>query len=292
MSRAPSVSRAPVVNTALRRRRRRRIALNAAAVLFCVVWAFPVYWMLDTAFKPYGDILKPTPGFLPIPFSLGNFADALHKPLFGDYLRNSLIVTGAAVAASAIVALFAATALTRFRFLGRRAFLIGVLAVQMIPQPALVIPIFLSLKSVDLLNSLIGLSLTYIGFVLPFTIWTLRGFLHGVPVELEEAAMVDGAGRLTVLRRILLPLVAPGVIASSVFAFITAWNDYVFAYVEMKDQTRYTLPVWLVSFSTNTGTDYGGLIAASSLFALPVVVFFMIIQRRLVEGMTSGAVKE
>lgn len=104
--------------------------------------------------------------------------------------------------------------------------------------------------------------------------------------------MVDGASRLTVMRRILLPLVAPGVIASSVFAFITAWNDYVFAYVEMKDQDHYTLPVWLVSFSTSTGTDYGGLIAASTLFALPVVVFFLIIQRRLVEGMTSGAVKE
>jgi N,N'-diacetylchitobiose transport system permease protein len=270
----------------------RRLAVNSAAVLFCVVWIFPVYWMVNTAFKPYGDILRSTPGFLPIPLSLGNFTDALGKPLFGDYLRNSLIVTGAAVLVSALVALLAAVALTRFRFFGRRAFLVSVLAVQMIPQPALVIPIFLSLKSANLLNTLFGLSLTYVAFVLPFTIWTLRGFLHGVPVELEEAAMVDGAGRLTVMRRILLPLVAPGVIASSVFAFITAWNDYLFAYVEMKDQDHYTLPVWLVSFSTSTGTDYGGLIAASSLFALPVIVFFLLIQRRLVEGMTAGAVKD
>ena len=275
-----------------RRRTGRKVALNGAAALFCVIWIFPVYWMVNTAFKPYGDILRPTPGFLPIPLSLGNFADALGKPLFGDYLRNSLIVTGAAVVASSLVALLAAVALTRFRFFGRRAFLISILAVQMIPQPALVIPLFLSLKSANLLNTLLGLSLTYIAFVLPFTIWTLRGFLHGVPVELEEAAMVDGAGRLTVMRRILLPLVAPGLIASSVFAFITAWNDYVFAYVEMKDQDHYTLPVWLVSFSTNTGTDYGGLIAASTLFAVPVIVFFLIIQRRLVEGMTSGAVKD
>lgn len=275
-----------------RRRTGRKVALNGAAALFCVIWIFPVYWMVNTAFKPYGDILRPTPGFLPIPLSLGNFADALGKPLFGDYLRNSLIVTGAAVVASSLVALLAAVALTRFRFFGRRAFLISILAVQMIPQPALVIPLFLSLKSANLLNTLLGLSLTYVAFVLPFTIWTLRGFLHGVPVELEEAAMVDGAGRLTVMRRILLPLVAPGLIASSVFAFITAWNDYVFAYVEMKDQDHYTLPVWLVSFSTNTGTDYGGLIAASTLFAVPVIVFFLLIQRRLVEGMTSGAVKD
>jgi len=281
-----------VVSARSRRRTGRKVALNGAAALFCVIWIFPVYWMVNTAFKPYGDILRPTPGFLPIPLSLGNFADALGKPLFGDYLRNSLIVTGAAVVASSLVALLAAVALTRFRFFGRRAFLISILAVQMIPQPALVIPLFLSLKSANLLNTLLGLSLTYVAFVLPFTIWTLRGFLHGVPVELEEAAMVDGAGRLTVMRRILLPLVAPGLIASSVFAFITAWNDYVFAYVEMKDQDHYTLPVWLVSFSTNTGTDYGGLIAASTLFAVPVIVFFLLIQRRLVEGMTSGAVKD
>jgi N,N'-diacetylchitobiose transport system permease protein len=276
----------------VRRRTRRRFALNAAATAFCLVWIFPVYWMVNTAFKPYGDILRPTPGFLPIPLSLGNFADALGKPMFGDYLRNSLIVTGAAVVAGSLLALFAAVALTRFRFFGRRAFLITVLAVQLVPTPALVIPIFLSLKGADLLNTLLGLSLTYIGFVLPFTIWTLRGFLHGIPVELEEAAMVDGAGRLTVLRRILLPLIAPGLIASSVFAFVTAWNDYVFAYVEMKDQGHYTLPVWLVSFSTSTGVDYGGLIAGSTLFALPVIAFFLLIQRRLVEGMTSGAVKD
>ncbi len=276
----------------VKRRTRRRLALNAVATVFCLVWIFPVYWMVNTAFKPYGDILRSTPGFLPIPLSLGNFSDALGKPMFGDYLRNSLIVTGAAVVASALLAVFAAVALTRFRFLGRRAFLVTVLAIQMVPTPALVIPIFLTLKGANLLNTLLGLSLTYIGFVLPFTIWTLRGFLHGIPVELEEAAMVDGAGRLTVLRRILLPLIAPGLIASSVFAFITAWNDYVFANVEMKDQGHYTLPVWLVSFSTSTGVDYGGLIAGSTLFALPVIVFFLLIQRRLVEGMTSGAVKD
>jgi N,N'-diacetylchitobiose transport system permease protein len=272
--------------------RRRRRALNAAAVAFCVVWAFPVYWMLNTTFKPYGDILTPTPRFLPIPFSLANLADAVEKPYFTTYLRNSLVVTGAVVVLSIVVAFFAATALTRFRFLGRRSFLLGVLVIQMIPQPALLIPLFLSLRSMHLLNSLIGLTVTYLALVLPFTIWTLRGFLYGVPVELEEAAMVDGAGRLTVIRSILLPLVMPGVVATSVFAFITAWNDYLFAYVMMKDQAKYTLPVWLVSFSTNTGTDYGGLIAASTLFALPVVVFFMIIQRRLVAGMTAGAVKE
>ncbi|TDU02274.1 carbohydrate ABC transporter membrane protein 2 (CUT1 family) [Streptomyces sp. 846.5] len=272
--------------------RARRIGLNAAAVLFCAVWIFPVYWMVNTAFKPYADILKSTPGFLPFPFSLANFDDAVHKSGFLTDLANSAVVTCSVVLLALVVAFLAATALTRFRFFGRRSFLVGVLIVQMVPQPALLIPIFLSLKSAHMLNSLFGLTLTYLALVLPFTIWVLRGFLQGIPVELEEAAMVDGAGRMRIIRTILLPLVLPGVIATSVFAFITAWNDYLFAYVLMKDQSHYTLPVWLVSFSTSAGTDYGGLIAASTLFALPVVVFFMLIQRRLVAGMTAGAVKD
>jgi N,N'-diacetylchitobiose transport system permease protein len=264
---------------------------NATAAVFCLVWIFPVYWMVLTAFKPAGDILSATPRFLPLDVTLDNFADALGKPGFAQDLGNSVLVTAAVVVLAIAVAFLAATALTRFRFLGRRGFLVGVLVLQMVPVPAMVIPLFLSLKSTHLLDTLFGLVLTYIALVLPFTIWTLRGFLHGIPVELEEAAMVDGASRARVMRSILLPLVLPGLIATSVFAFITAWNDFLFAYVIMKDQSGYTLPVWLVSFSTSTGTDYGGLIAASTLFALPVVVFFAFVQRHLVEGMTAGAVK-
>jgi N,N'-diacetylchitobiose transport system permease protein len=274
-----------------RRPRPGRVALNVGALVFCAIWLFPVYWMVNTALKPAGDVVAPAPRFLPFPLSLDNFADAVHKPHFASYAVNSVIVTGVVVTLSIVVALLAAVALTRFRFFGRRGFLIGILVVQMIPGPALLIPLFLSLKSLDMLDTLLGLIVTYSAFVLPLTIWVLRGFLHGIPVELEEAAMVDGAGRFTVIRRILLPLVMPGIIAASVFSFIVAWNDYIYAYVMMKDQSRYTLPVWLASFSTNIGVDYGGLIAGSTLFALPIVVFLMLIQRRLVAGMTAGAVK-
>ncbi|WP_103335751.1 carbohydrate ABC transporter permease [Amycolatopsis sp. CA-126428] len=269
----------------------RRFGRNAIAAVFCLVWIFPVYWMVLTAFKPAGKILQPTPEFLPVDVTLGNFAGALAKPGFVQDLANSVVVVAAVVLLSIVVAFLAATALTRFRFFGRRSFLVGVLVLQMVPVPALVIPLFLGLKSAHLLDTLPGLILTYVALVLPFTIWTLRGFLHGIPVELEEAAMVDGATRARVMRSVLLPLVLPGLIATSVFAFITAWNDFLFAYVIMKDSSGYTLPVWLVSFSTSTGTDYGGLIAASTLFALPVVIFFALVQRHLVEGMTAGAVK-
>lgn len=268
-----------------------RVALNAGATLFCVVWAFPLYWMIATSLKPQRDILTQTPKFLPFPLSFGNFVDAVRKPHFGSYVLNSLIVTGVVVVLSILVAFLAAVALTRFRFRGRRAFLIAVMAIQMIPAPALVIPLFLSMKSLSLLNTQLCLIITYTAFVLPLTIWVLRGFVRGIPVELEEAAKIDGAGDAQVIRLVLLPLVMPGIVATSIFAFITAWNDYIYAYVMMKDESHYTLPLWLATFSGNTETDYGGLIAGSTLFALPAIAFFLLIQRRLVAGMTAGAVK-
>lgn len=272
-------------------RRMRRAALNTGAALFCVAWLFPVYWMLNTSFKPFRDILTSTPRFVPVPASLGNFTDAFRQPHFFSYLANSVIVTCAVVLVSVGIAFLAATALARFRFFGRTAFLVVVLLSQMVPAAALLVPLFLTAKDLNLLNSLTGLAITYLAFVLPLTIWVLRGFILSVPRELEEAAMVDGAGQLTVIRRVLFPLAIPGVVATSVFAFITAWNDFLYAYVMMKDQSKYTLPVWLVSFSTSTGTDYGGLIAASVIVAVPVTVFFIVIQRRLVAGLSAGAIK-
>jgi N,N'-diacetylchitobiose transport system permease protein len=149
----------------------------------------------------------------------------------------------------------------------------------------------LSLESVGLTNSFWGLGLAYISVVLPFSIWLLRGFFLALPPEIEEAAAIDGAGTFRILRSILLPLVMPGLIATSVFAFITSWNDYIVAFVMMKDQSKYTLPVWLISFSTATRIDYGGLIAASVLFTIPVVIFFILVQRNLVAGVSGGAVK-
>lgn len=270
---------------------RNKVLLNIGAGLFTLVWVFPVYWMVNTAFKPQRDILTATPHFLPFPLTLANFADAVGKPHFARYVANSLIVTLAVVVVATAIGFLAAVALARFHFVGRRAILITVLAIQMIPAPALVIPLFLNMKSLHLLNNLLSLGLTYTAFVVPLTIWILRGFAQGVPVELEEAARIDGASPSQIIVHVILPLLAPGIIATSIFAFITAWNDYVYAYVMMQDDAHYTLPVWLATFSTNTGTDYAGLIAGSTLFALPAVVFFMMAQTRLTEGMTAGAVK-
>jgi N,N'-diacetylchitobiose transport system permease protein len=170
--------------------------------------------------------------------------------------------------------------------------MVGVLVVQMLPATALLIPTFLVFDRLGLIGSYLGLILAYVALVLPFTIWVMRGFFLAVPVEIEEAGRIDGASTWQVLTRILFPLVAPGVVASSVFAFITAWNDYLIAYTFMKEQNQYTLPVWLATFSTpNTGTDFGGQMAGSVVFSLPVVVFFLLVQRKLVSGISAGAVK-
>ena len=167
-----------------------------------------------------------------------------------------------------------------------------ILAVQMLPGTALLIPTFLVFNSLNLLGTYFGLILAYVASVLPFSIWVMRGFFVIIPFEIEEAAMVDGAGTWRILRSILFPLVLPGVIATSIFAFITAWNEYLVAYTFMKDQSMYTLPIWLASFSNpQTGTDFGGQMAASVLFSMPVVIFFLLIQRKLVAGMSAGAVK-
>jgi N,N'-diacetylchitobiose transport system permease protein len=270
---------------------RRRVRADIIAMIVAVVVAFPVYWMFVTALKRPGDILSAVPKFIPFPASLGNFSTAMANPLFWTYARNSLLVSVATVVLSMILAVGAALAISRFRSIGRRTLLIALVLVQMIPTAAMVIPLYLTLRSIGALDQISGLLLTYLTFVLPFAAWTLRGFVDGVPEDLEGAAMIDGCSRFGAFVRVTLPLLAPGIAATSIFAFINAWDDYLYAYVIMQSAEHYTLPVWIVSFQTAEGVDYGALIAASTIFSLPVLVFFLFVQRRLVGGTTAGAVK-
>ncbi|MCO1658625.1 carbohydrate ABC transporter permease [Pseudonocardia humida] len=265
--------------------------MNLVGIAVALVMAFPVYWMASTALKPSGDILSTTPHVLPFPLTLEHFHTAVTRPFFLDYLRNSLVVVLAAVALSILTAAPAALAVARMRWRGRRAYLLLIILAQTAPLEALLIPAFLVLRDAGLLNRLPALVLTYFMVTLPFTIWTLRGFVAAIPVELEEAAMTDGCTRLGAYRRVVFPLLAPGLVATSVFAFITAWNEFMFALVIMQEQDKLTLPVWLATFRTAFGTDWGGTMAASTLFTLPVLVFFLIVQRRLVAGLSAGAVK-
>jgi N,N'-diacetylchitobiose transport system permease protein len=267
------------------------IALNTAGMVVALLFAFPTYWLLTSAFKPSTDMLTPAYDLVPRSFTLDNFVSAWEQPGFLTHLTNSVVVTVGAVLCSLVAGVLAAFPLARLRFRGRKGFLLLVLVAQMAPMEALFIPMFLLMQDAGLLNKLPSLLLVYFAITLPFTVWTLRGFVQGIPYELEEAAMVDGLSRFGAFRRVVLPLLGPGIVATSVFAFITAWNEFLYAFVFMRDKDKQTLPVWLSSFRTVFGTDWGGIMAASVMYSLPALVFFLIVQRKLVAGATAGALK-
>jgi N,N'-diacetylchitobiose transport system permease protein len=273
------------------RRRFRRVGVNLLGLLVFVVMVFPVYWMVSTAFKRPFEVLSYTPEFVPSPLTLANFQDAINRPNFWSSVANSLIVVIAVTVFSMVLAFLAALALAKFRFYGRAALVVVIIGVQMVPLNALIIPLYVLLSKAGQVDKLTGVIVTYLTFVLPFCVWTLRGFMLGVPRELEEAAMVDGSTRFGAFVRVLLPLVAPGLVATSIFAFIQVWNEYILAYVLLQSQDKHTLTVWLAQFTTLRGTEWGPLLAAASLTALPVVVFFVLIHRRIAFGLTAGAVR-
>ncbi|MFB7371382.1 carbohydrate ABC transporter permease [Streptomyces sp. NPDC056222] len=270
----------------------RRLPLNTAAATVFALAVFPVYWMVSTAFKPTPDIQAETPVLLPTSLTLEHFAHAVEADGFWLFWRNSLIVTAGCVLLALVVALGAAFAVARMRWRGRRAFVLMVFIAQVAPWEALLIPMYVIARDADLLDRLGTLTLIYFMITLPFTVVTLRSFLAAVPAELEEAAQVDGCTRAEAFRRVTLPLLAPGLLATSLFGFITAWNEFAFAnMLIIKNQDDRTLPVWLSSFSNVFGTDWGATMAASTLFALPVLVLFLVLQSRVAAGMTGGAVK-
>ena len=271
----------------------RRVALNATGLFVFVVVAFPVYWMVATAFKQGQDVLSYDPVWLPRDPTLESFRDAISRPYFWSGVRNSLIVVLSVVAISIVLAFLAALALAKFRFYGRRPFIVVIFAVQMVPLTALIIPLYIALSSVGQVDKLTGVIISYVALVLPFCVWTLRGFIGGIPRELEEAAMVDGSTRFGAFLRILLPLVGPGLVATSIFAFIQAWNEYIIAYVMLSSQEKQTVTIWLANFTTGTlrGVDWGTLMASATLTALPVVFFFILVHRRIAFGLTAGAVR-
>lgn len=276
------------------RRRTTAVLLGALGIVLAAVWAFPVYWMVLSSLLPNARLRSATPSFLPTHSTLANYRNVLDGSGFGGALRMSLSITAVTVVAVLVFAFFAALAISRFRFRGRKAFVIAVLVVQMLPAEGLFIAQYKMLSSVHLLNSVVGVSILYTAAVVPFTVWMLRGFVAGVPIELEEAAMVDGLSRTQAFLRITFPLLAPGLVASGVYAFLQAWNEFTVALVALPAESAQTLPLWLRGFlaaSANRGVDWGEVMAASTLIAVPVIVFFLLVQGRMTSGLVSGAVK-
>jgi len=271
--------------------RSKQLIYDATGVVVAAILLFPIYWMVATAFKPGRDILTLTPKWIPAPFTLQNFQDAIARPFFLEDVKNSLIIVGAVLVLAIAIAFLAAVGTARFGFRGRTAFLVMIIWVQMVPLIALIIPLYLMLDRVDQLDSLPGVIAVYLAVILPFMVWTLRGFVANIPAELEESAMIDGCTRVGAFLRITFPLVGPGLVATAVFGFIQAWNEYIIAYVLLSSPKNQTLTIWLASFTTNHGPEWGPLMAGATLTGLPVVLFFLFLQRYLVGGLTAGAVK-
>ncbi|MFJ5710292.1 MULTISPECIES: carbohydrate ABC transporter permease [unclassified Streptomyces] len=269
-----------------------RLLAEATALLAAAVVAFPLYWMVLSALKPAGEIQSTDPRPWTLSPSLDSFRRVFEQQDFGRYFLNSLLVATAVVVASAAIAFLAATAVTRFRFRFRTTLLVLFLVAQTVPVEALTIPLFFLMRDAGLLNTLGSLVLPHLAFSLPFAIWMLRGFVRAVPEALEEQARIDGASHARFLWTILFPLVLPGLVATSVFSFISTWNDFLFAKSFLiSDTSQSTLPMALLVFFKPDENDWGGIMAGSTVMTVPVLVFFVLVQRRLVSGL-GGAVKD
>ena len=268
----------------------RSLGKAVLVVLLLVFTLFPAYWMISSSFDAQAS--SGGQSLLPQEFTLDNYEFVLTEGGFGTFLRNSAIVAFFTGTISGIVALLASVAVARFRFKFRTGILIMVLTVQMVPLEALIIPLFVQVRDLQMLNSLVGLVVVYLAFSLPFAIWMLRGFVAAVPIELEEAAYIDGASWGRMFRSIMLPLVAPGLVATSVFSFIVAWNEFIFAMTLLGGAAEnHTVAIGLKQFFGIHSNDWGPVMAASTIITIPVMIFFILVQGKLSGGLVAGAVK-
>lgn len=282
----------PMMTAAAARRRRRTTAVLTylAAIVVGLFAVFPLFWMVLTSVKPMAEIITPEPVWWPSTFEFGRYPDVLDAG-FTTYLRNSLLVAAGTTLLGLVVATFAGYALARFRLPLRRYLVLLILATQLFPLIVLLIPLFVVMRNLGLLGSLWGLIIAYLAFITPLTIWILRGFFLSIPDDLEESAQIDGCTRFGAMWRVILPLAGPGIAASAIFAWIAAWNEFLMALTFVKEDELRTLPVGLAQFSGLEQTDHGAIMAASTLFTVPVVIFFLFVHKRLTTGMVAGAVK-
>ncbi|MFL5997942.1 MAG: carbohydrate ABC transporter permease [Streptomyces sp.] len=269
-----------------------RVGQYAALLAYLVFLAFPFLWLVSTAFKSPRELGSLHPTWIPRDPTLDNFRQAFDEQPLLRAAGNSLLAAFAAAVIAVLIATPPAYFMARRRTRLAKAATGWVVVSQAFPLVLVIIPLFLVLKNLRLINSLAGLVLVYVVWALPFALWMLVGYVRAVPPELEEAAAVDGAGQLRTLVSVTAPLLAPGIVATALFAFITAWNEFFFALVLLKTSDKQTLPVVLTHFIGAEGVaDLGPLAAAAFLATLPSLIIFAIIQRRITGGMLAGAVK-
>jgi multiple sugar transport system permease protein len=266
------------------------IAYGFLGILLLLV-LFPFYWMTITSFKNEEQMRSLVSMFWPSPGVLENYYQLLTKTDFTIWFRNSAVVAVSSTLVATAIGTIGAYALARLRFLGRAFLSSTVLITYLVPPAILFIPLYAQIRTLGLSDSLAGLIATYPSFTVPFVTWLLMGYFESIPVELEEAAMIDGATRFRAFRVIILPLAAPGLLAAGLYAFTQAWNEFLYALVFITDVKQRTLPVGLSGFITGDVYGWGYLMAGAVLTTLPVILVYIYLQKYMVEGLTAGSVK-
>jgi ABC-type glycerol-3-phosphate transport system permease component len=272
-------------------RRRRALVHYGGAGLLLLLGAFPLFWMLSTLLKPGDEIFATPPTLAPHHPTIENFRQLFRETSFAIYFRNSVVVSFTTVVLTLAVSAAGAYGLTRFRFRGREAVVRLILMTYMFAPIMIIIPFYILMKQVGLVNSHLALVLSYTTFCLPFCLWLLRAFFRAIPLDLEEAAMVDGAGRPRAVWYVVLPLALPGIIAAGIFTFILAWNDFLFSLVLITSDELKTLPVGVNDLFNATIVDWGMIMAAGVVITVPTVGFFVAVQRYLIQGWGAGGIK-
>jgi ABC-type glycerol-3-phosphate transport system permease component len=271
--------------------RRPRYGLLLISVLACLFAAAPIVWGVLTALKPAAEVVSYPPNLMPSRFTLESFRQVWSDSNFPTYFRNSLLVTGIATLTSLVVAVHAAYGLARFDFTGKTPLMLGLLATSMIPGIAILVPLYNLSIHTGLYNTFTGLVIVYTAWNIPLLVWLLKGFFESVPVELEEAAMIDGCSRMRAFYTIVLPMARPGMLAGAIMAMMFVWNDFLIGFTLAVTEDKRLIPYGLYSFISNIGVDWGQLMAATVISLAPVVIAFLLLQKWLVQGLMAGAVK-
>lgn len=268
------------------------VLMYAALAFFLAFLGFPLVWLVSASFKSSQELNSLAVNLIPVQWDFSNYANALQRQNLIPAAMNSLLVAVATMIITVLLSMPMAYALARLQGRLRAAGTIWILTSQVFPSILIIIPLFLLLRAISLNDTLLGLILVYVTFTMPFTLWMLQGYVAAIPVELEEAAEMDGANRLTILRRVVLPLLAPGLVATAMFTFVSAWNEFFLALVLLQSPELYTLPIALRSFLGAEGqTQLGPLAAGAVLATIPSLIIFGILQKKLTGGMLAGAVK-
>jgi len=261
-----------------------------SALILCSFCVIPLLWAVSTSLKPLEMVYAMPPRWIPNPIDLSYYVNTFHNERMGAYFVNSAVISSGATLIALIIGMMAAYGLSRFKFRGRNLLLWSVLFTKLFPRVVIIVPLYLILRNMHLLGTHIGLILSYMVVVLPIAIWLLKGFIDKIPVEMEEAAVMDGCTTFSLISRIIIPMTFPAIAAVAMYSFVLAWNEFLFALIFSSPDTR-PLAVGLAFFIDETGVRWGDLMASSIVMSIPVVVVFTLSQKLLIRGLSEGAVK-